>query len=74
MGAEGNRVELVRRSALEGVGEVHVAIVEEALSDEQVVAFVAVEHGHLAVVDRVATIDQTQNRKQAKGDKAIQSG
>jgi hypothetical protein len=66
-------VELVRRSALEVVGEVHVAIVEEALSDEQVVAFVAVEHGHLAVVDRVATIDH-QNRKQAKGDKAIQSG
>ena len=66
-------MELVRRGALEVVGEVHVAIVKETLGDEQVVALVPVEHRHLAVVDGVPTIGQAQHSEQSGGDVAIQS-
>ena len=51
------------------VRQIHVAIVEQALGDSQVLAFVTVEHGHLAVVKRVEAIDREtgEEKKYSQG-------
>ena len=47
---ESHNVEFVGLFNAEVVGQVHVAIVEQALGNAQVLALVAVEHGNLAEV------------------------
>ena len=51
-------VELVGISGFQVVGQIHVAVVEQALGDAQVVALVAVEHGDLAEVEGVEEIER----------------
>ena len=52
----------------EVVGQVHIAVVEQTLSNAEVLAFVAVEHGNLAEVKRVEEIQRQAQCQKGSGD------
>ena len=66
-----DHVELVRLLLAQVVGQVHVAVVQQALGYPQVLTLVAVQHGELAEVEGVAGIDDGAGHEQQGCDLAV---